>query len=111
MYNLFTKWITLAMLFFLINYTFDFIEVVTLGGLVAGSFMIAAWTVAVCSLTKKLPKFTGKATVCAAVILGVQALGNVLPGYKVEASGELVVFLICYSALAILIGNFLDSEV
>ena len=40
MYNLFTQWITLSVIFFLANYACNFIEVVTLGGLVAGSFMI-----------------------------------------------------------------------
>ena len=44
MYNLFTQWITLSVIFFLANYACNFIEVVTLGGLVAGSFLIGACT-------------------------------------------------------------------
>ena len=44
MYNLFTEWVTLATIFFLANYLMNFVEVVTLGGLVAGSFLIGAWT-------------------------------------------------------------------
>ena len=76
MYNLFTQWITLSVIFFLANYACNFIEVVTLGGLVAGSFMIGAWTVLVERLAQRLPNFTGKAGVCAALLLGVQALGN-----------------------------------
>lgn len=111
MYNFFTKWITLAMVFFIANYFCNFIEVVTLGGLVAGSFIISAWAVLVERLARRLPKFTGKAAVCAGVILGVQALASLLPGYKIEASSGLVVFLVIYSALAIFIGNFLDGEV
>ena len=105
MYNLFTQWITLSVIFFLANYACNFIEVVTLGGLVAGSFMIG-----VEHLAQRLPNFTGKAGVCAAVLLGVQALGNLLPGYKVEASGSLIVFLIIYSGLAILIGKLLNER-
>lgn len=77
----------------------------------AGSFIIGAWTAVVESFARRLPKFTGKAAVCAAVLLGVQALASLLPGYKIEASSALVVFLVIYSALAILIGNFLNSEV
>lgn len=111
MYNLFTKWITLSTVFFIANYLFNFIEVVTLGGLVAGSFIIGAWTALIESFAQRLPNFTGKAAVCAAVLLGVQALASLLPGYKVEASSTLVVFLVVYSALAILIGNFLNREV
>lgn len=111
MYNLFTQWITLSVIFFLANYAFNFIEVVTLGGLVAGSFLVGAWATLVERLAKDLPNFTGKAAVCAAVLMGVQALEIVLPGYKVEASGALVVFLVSYSALAIFIGKFLDGEV
>ena len=110
MYNLFTQWITLSVICFLANYTFNFIEVVTLGGLVAGSFIIGAWTVLVERLSKRLPNFTGKAAVCAGVLLGAQALEIVLPGYKVEASGAVVMFLIIYSALAIFIGKLLNER-
>ena len=110
MYNLFTQWITLSVIFFLANYACNFIEVVTLGGLVAGSFLLGAWTVLVERLTQRLPNFTGKAGVCAAVLLGVQVLGNLLPGYKVEASGSLIVFLVIYSGLAIFIGKLLNER-
>lgn len=111
MYNLLTEWLTLSVIFFLADYAGNFIEVVTLGGLVAGSFMIGAWTVLAERLARKLPAFTGKAAVCAAVLLGVEALCAVLPGYKLEISAGLVAFLVIYSALAIFIGKFLDSEV
>ena len=110
MYNLFTQWIALSVIFFLANYAFIFIEVVTLGGLVAGSFIIGAWTVLVERLSKRLPNFTGKAAVVAGVLLGVQALEIVLPGYNVEASGAVIVFLIIYSALAIFIGKLLNER-
>ena len=110
MYNLFTQWITLSVIFFLVNYVCNVIEVVTLGGLVAGSFLLGAWTVLVERLAQRLHNFTGKAGVCAAVLLGVQALGNLLPGYKVEASCLLLVFLIIYSGLAIFIGKLLNER-
>lgn len=76
----------------------------------AGSFIIGAWTVFVERFTKRLPNFTGKAAVVAGGLLGVQALEIVLPGYNVEASGAVVVFLIIYSALAILIGKLLNER-
>ena len=110
MYNLFTEWITLATLFFLANYLMTFVEVVTLGGLVAGSFFIGAWTTLVELLSRRLPEFTGKAAVCAGVLLGVQAIESLLPGYKIEATGSLVVFLVIYSGLAILIGKILNER-
>ena len=110
MYNLFTQWITLSVIFSLVNYVCNIIEVVTLGGLVAGSFLLGAWTVLVERLAQRLPNFTGKAGVCAAVLLGVQALGILLPGYKVEASGLLIVFLVIYSGLAIFIGKLLNER-
>ena len=72
--------------------------------------MIGAWTVLVERLAQRLPNFTGKAGVCVAVLLGVQALGILLPGYKVEASGSLIVFLIIYSGLAIFIGKLLNER-
>lgn len=111
MYNLFTQWLTLGVIFFMANYALNFIEVVTLGGLVAGSFILAAWTTLVERLARNLPSFTGKAAVCAAVLVGVQALGVVLPGYSIEVTGLLVGCLLLYGALAIFIGKFLDSEV
>ena len=110
MYNLFTQWIALSVIFFLANYAFIFIEVVTLGGLVAGSFIIGAWTVLVERFTKHLTNFTGKAAVCAGVLLGAQALEIVLPSYNVEASGAVVVFLVIYSALAMFIGKLLNER-
>ena len=61
-------------------------------------------------LAQRLPNFTGKAGVCAAVLLGMQALGILLPGYKVEASSSLLVFLIIYSGLAIFIGKLLNER-
>ena len=61
-------------------------------------------------LAQRLPNFTGKAGVCAAVLLGMQALGNLLPGYKVEASCSLLVFLIIYSGLAIFMGKLLNER-
>ena len=72
--------------------------------------MIGVWTVLVERFAQRLPNFTGKAGVCAAVLLGVQALGILLPGYKVEASGSLIVFLIIYSGLAIFIGKLLNER-
>ena len=76
----------------------------------AGSFIIGAWTVLVECFTKHLPNFTGKAAVVAGVLLGVQALEFVLPGYNVEASGAVVVFLVIYSALAMFIGKLLNER-
>ena len=61
-------------------------------------------------LAQGLPNFTGKAGVCAAVLLGGQVLENLLPGYKVEASCSLIVFLIIYSELAIFMGKLLNER-
>lgn len=110
MYNLFTQWITLGVIFFLANYTFNFIEVVTLGGLVAGSFFMGAWATVLERLAQRLSNFTGKAAVCAGVLLGVQALENLLPGYEVEVTSSLIVFLVIYSGLAIFIGKLLNER-
>ncbi|MBQ7884217.1 MAG: hypothetical protein IJ320_07675 [Phascolarctobacterium sp.] len=111
MYNLFTQCLTLSVIFFVADYALEFIKVVTLGGLVAGSFLFGAWATLTERLARRLPNFTGKAAVCAAVLLGAQGLSAVLPGYEVEPSEFLVVCLIIYSAIAIYIGRFLNSEV
>ena len=38
-YNWATMWLTLSVIFFLVEYLTDWLEVVTLGGLVAGAFI------------------------------------------------------------------------
>lgn len=108
MYNIFTQWITLSVIFFVANYLLEIIEVVTLGGLVAGSALLGVWTTAAERVARRLPAFTGKAAVVAALIMGVQLLCQLLPGYSLETSGTLVICLVIYGAVAILIGKLLD---
>lgn len=43
MYNLATMWLTLSVIFFLCEYVTGMLQVVTLGGLVAGSFIEGAF--------------------------------------------------------------------
>ncbi|MCQ2359027.1 MAG: hypothetical protein MJ055_03065 [Phascolarctobacterium sp.] len=40
LFNFLTLWVTLSVLFFIINYATNIIDVVTLGGLFAGSFIV-----------------------------------------------------------------------
>ena len=42
LYNLATQWLTLAAVFFFYNYIFEMLHVVTLGGMVAGAFLLGA---------------------------------------------------------------------
>lgn len=108
LYNIFTQWLTLGVIFFISNYIGNFIQVVTLGGLIAGSIIIAAITTSVeYYSSKKLPYFTGKAAVYCTTLLSAQLLCTIMPGYSMELGLAEISFLVVYSALAILIGAIL----
>lgn len=101
MYNIFTQWITLSVIFFLTIYGTEILDVVTLGGLIAGSFMIAAWTVLLVVCQKKLPKYTGIAFVVAGTAVGVDLLCTFMPGYTMELSSALIIFIIAFAGFSI----------
>lgn len=101
MYNIFTQWITLSVIFFLTVYSTDILEVVTLGGLIAGSFMVAAWSVLLVLCQKRLPKFTAIAFVTAGTAVGIDLLCTFMPGYTMELSWEVIIFIIIFSAFSI----------
>lgn len=108
LYNIFTQWLTLGVIFFISNYIGSFIEVVTLGGLVAGSFIIAVVTTLVeYHSSKSLPYFTGKAAVYCITLLTAQLLCTFMPGYSMKLGFAEIGFLVVYSALATLIGSIL----
>ena len=109
MYNIFTQWLTLSVIFFLADYITGLVDVVTLGGLVAGSFIIGAWTTLMQRASTLLPRFTGKALVVASVFMGVQVLCQVLPGYTADVTPALMIFLVLYSAVAVAAGNYLKN--
>lgn len=110
MYSIFTQWITLSVIFFLIIYSTEILDVVTLGGLTAGSFMIAAWAVLLVLCQKRLPKYTAIAFVIAGMSVGVDLLCTFMPGYDMELSGELIVFIIAFSAFGIWQNNLLKKN-
>lgn len=108
LYNIFTQWLTLGVIFFISNYLGSFIQVVTLGGLVAGSFIIAAVTTLVeYHSSKNLPYFTGKAAVYCITLLTAQLLCTFMPGYSMNLGYAEIGFLVVFSALATLIGSIL----
>lgn len=125
-YEFCTQWLTLGMLFFVIDYHTQWLDVVTLGGLVAGSLIIACWTVMLDRLGRRLallavpmlsegyprpqnalPGVLHKALVLMGIFAGVYLLCQVLPGYTLTVSGSLVTFLIVYGLVAIALGNLL----
>lgn len=81
---------------------------VTLGGLIAGSFIVAAVTTLVEYYSNKfLPYFTGKAAVYCFTLLTVQLLCTFMPGYSMNLGYVEIGFLIVFSALASFIGSIL----
>lgn len=108
LYNIFTQWLTLGVIFFIGNYLGNFIQVVTLGGLIAGSFIIAAVTTLVeYHSSQNLPYFTGKAAVYCITLLTAHLLCVFMPGYSVNLGYSEIAFLAVFSAAATFIGGIL----
>lgn len=130
-YEMATQWITLSMLFFVIEYNLDLLSVVTLGGLVAGSGLFGAWTVLQDRLGvlmgermlealgqprtsaegprggNALPELVHKTFVLMGMLVGVQLLPEVLPGYTVQINGYIVAFVFAYGLIAVKLGKVL----
>lgn len=129
-YEFFTQWFTLGILFFVVDYNTEWLEVVTLGGLLAGSMLIALWTTLLDRLgadlaagfgatreprtlyykknTSPLPEIIHKAIVLIGVLFGVHLLSRYMPGYSMEITGPLISFLIAYGLVAVGIGSLLS---
>lgn len=124
LYSYGTLWLTLSVLFFLFNYILEFISVVTLGGLVAGSFLMGTWGLWLQLLLQKIeaallgygakvrekdPKAPGFSQRSRYVtkffflyimyLLGVYALVKILPGYEIAKMNIMGPMLCVYSAL------------
>ncbi|MCQ2373792.1 MAG: hypothetical protein MJ050_06910 [Phascolarctobacterium sp.] len=123
-YELATQWITLTMLFFIVDYNTEWLEVVTLGGLVLGSAIMGAWMVlqdrigvrlgknmALAMGTRPgenaLPDLVHRIVVMLGSLVGVYMLSEALPGYTLVMNGPLVGFLVIYSLIAIALGEIL----
>ena len=130
-YEFCTQWLTLTVLFFIIDYHTEWLEVVTLGGLVAGSGLIGLWTTLLdrlatsCSAclrsastrapyyhphTSPWPEIFHKAIVLLGVFIGVVALSRILPGYTLKLNGVLTSFLFTYGLVATYIGKLLQKS-
>lgn len=127
-YEFCTQWLTLGILFFIIDYNTEWLQVVTLGGLVAGSMLIGFLATLLdrvgyscaCGLggystiitTSHSWKSTAaeivhKAIVLVGVLTGVYGLSLVMPGYTMEIDGPLVCFLLAYGYFSMGLGKIL----
>lgn len=118
-YNLATLWLTLSVLFFLVEYATGWLEVVTLGGLVAGAFIEGVFVVIGLKLKRfvvskriyfSLTQFVAnrsdalKALVVTAAFSmeGVLTICRALPGYSLNFSIPHAIFLLLvYPLLAL----------
>lgn len=110
MYDIFTQWITLSVIFFLVIYNTSFLEVVTLGGLIAGSCLISVWMLGLLGCKKLLPGYMGKALVVAGTAVGVDVLCTFMPGYSMDLSVGLLAFIIFFAAFSIWQNNILNRN-
>lgn len=94
MYNIFTQWLTLSVIFFLIAYSTSWLEVVTLGGLILGAGIISIWSVIITALTDSLNFMAGYAAIVTGTAAGLFMLSTGLPGYTLNADLYFVIFVI-----------------
>ena len=111
-YNWATMWLTLSVLFFLVEYGTNWLEVVTLGGLVAGAFiegfivnmglglmwLIVSKPFKEASVTEALGMYSdlAKAIVVTAAFVweGAITLAKLMPGYTMHSTVPHLVFLL-----------------
>lgn len=108
MYNIFTQWFTLSVIFFAVIYNTEWLEVVTLGGLLTGTTLLSALVTIMVRLFRRLPAYTFRAAVIAGTLLSVELLRCLLPGYVVADQLALTVFLVLYGILAVIINDVLE---
>lgn len=130
-YEMATQWVTLSVLFFVVEYNIDLLKVVTLGGLVAGSGLIGAWAVLQDRLgvvlgqrmlealgqpqttgeaqvsSNGLPELVHKAFALLGMLVGMQLLPEILPGYDFEINGYIVAFTFAFGLIAVKLGQIL----
>lgn len=130
-YEMVTQWVTLSLLFFIVEYNIDLLQVVTLGGLVAGSGIIGGWAVLQDRLgvvlgqrmlealgqpqttgeapmsSNSLPELVHKVFTLLGMLVGMQLLPEILPGYDYEINGYIVAFTFAYGLIAVKLGQIL----
>ena len=130
-YEMVTQWVTLSLLFFIVEYNIDLLQVVTIGGLVAGSGIIGGWAVLQDRLgvvlgqpmlealgqpqttgeapmsSNSLPELVHKVFTLLGMLVGMQLLPEILPGYDYEINGYIVAFTFAYGLIAVKLGQIL----
>ena len=122
-YNLATMWLTLSVIFFLVEYATTWLEVVTLGGLVAGAviegfivniglglmWLIVSKSFKQVELAEAMTMYTelAKAIVVVAAFVweGVITLAKLMPGYTMHTTLPHLIFLLLVYPL---VGIFLE---
>jgi len=108
LYNFYTAFVTTGVLVFIAIYNTPFINVVTLGGTVLGSAVIAFGTVLLAVLLQKLPSGRVLRCVldgigCGCITAGTAAF---LPGWIINSDGPTLLFLLVLCALVALINEY-----
>ena len=122
-YNWATMWLTLSVIFFLVEYATNWLEVVTLGGLVAGAFIegfivnmglglmwiIVSKSFKQVELSEAMAMYTelAKAIVVVAAFVWESAitLAKLMPGYTMHTTLPHLIFLLLVYPL---VGIFLE---
>ncbi len=119
MYNFATMWLTLSVIFFMVEYATQWLEVVTLGGQVAGAFFegfvvtlglklmgkIVSKEFLTCNISQALRR--GSETIKALIVVaafaweGAMILCHVMPGYTMHSHLlHLLFLLVVYPVVA-----------
>ena len=108
LYNFYTAFVTTGVLVFIAIYNTSFIHVVTLGGTVLGSAVIAFGTALLAVLLQMLP--SGRMLRCVLDGIGCGCItagtATLLPGWTISPDGPTLLFLLVLCALVALINEY-----
>ena len=111
MYNLATMWLTLSVIFFLCEYVTGMLQVVTLGGLVAGSFIEGAFMCLGLKLMHVIVDKQFLLVMAAFSLEGAVTVCRMLPGYDLNFGIMHGIFLLLlYPAAAIVLDKLMLKE-
>jgi hypothetical protein len=107
LYNFYTAFVTTGVLVFIAIYNTSFINVVTLGGTVLGSAVIAFGTALLAMQLQKLP--SGRVLRCVLEGIGCGCItagtATFLPGWIINLDGSALLFFLVLCALVALINE------
>lgn len=99
----------MSVIFFLIIYNTDWLQVVTLGGLIAGVGILSCWSVLCAEVLKKLNRWLTVLLLMAGIAGFIKLLTVILPGYDLNIGTGFISCIILFSAVTVMQNRYLEG--